>query len=813
MPSFGIGIDFGDLEMQRELSRNSSSDLQLSSISLTDMSESDDDLPALLSCDDDDDEDEYDNESMTEELTLFETETSSTLLDEMSDPSDDDDPWLGSSQDDDDDRREYVCPTQFGEPLSEAVVARLTGIMFPGEDPHDPLVTTPTRFVVHRVMGDKHVILDGCHLWEEGELIDSRLLCDPSFQVDRWYWHVRGRIAEITPERVRRLERRRVGFSWPMGNAVERQIVLRLTQSYKGGYLYLEDEPLRFSCSFDTHRNVYTIHDSELHIDIELPLEKTEDPRFNVALWYRRRLAERVDVFDKESMGYLSDSIARLFPENEGPAVRGSTTNVGLSLRLAAAGPISLYGSKLTSSKFTALQRNAAVTRDFTRSIPKPLVVVVHINGQPARALIDTGSLADFVSLNLVEQLKLKKIVLEKPLTIQLSVQGSRSKVNFGVKARFQYQGADYKRYFDVINLQNYDLILGTPFLYQHQVMVGLNSSRLVLGSKIPLEMKGPQVSVLESRTTEIYEDNLERVREKLIQLARPLCSQTGVTSLPPLRAINHTIPLIDESKIYPWRPSRCPEALRQMWVDKKNDYLKSGQWELTAARNTCPMLLIPKPGMPIRLRVVVDLRERNKNTRKLSSPMPDMEGILRRVAKKPYRSIIDGQDAYEQIRVIPDHVDRTVVTTPDGNMVSHVVQQGDCNAPATYQALMNHIFGEFIGVFMDVYLDDIILYSDTLEEHVKHVTTVIEILKKEKLYLSENKLRFLCNEVKILGRIVTDDGIRMDPEKVDRVLNWKVPTNRTLCRGFIGSVGYLADDIHKVRIPMGVLSEASAET
>jgi len=192
---------------------------------------------------------------------------------------------------------------------------------------------------------------------------------------------------------------------------------------------------------------------------------------------------------------------------------------------------------------------------------------------------------------------------------------------------------------------------------------------------------------------------------------------------------------------------------------------------------------------------------------------MPDMEGILRRVARKPYRSTIDGQDAYEQIRVIPEHVSRTAVTTPDRNMVSLVVQQGDCNAPATYQALMNHTFGEYIGIFMDVYLDDIIIYSDTLEEHVKHVKIILEILTREKLYLSEKKLRFLCTEVKILGRIVADDGIRMDPEKVDSILKWKVPTNRTLCRGFIGSVGYLADDIYKVRVPLGVLSEASSET
>lgn len=128
-------------------------------------------------------------------------------------------------------------------------------------------------------------------------------------------------------------------------------------------------------------------------------------------------------------------------------------------------------------------------------------------------------------------------------------------------------------------------------------------------------------------------------------------------------------------------------------------------------------------------------------------------------------------------------------------------------------QALMNHIFGEHIGSFMDVYLDDIIIYSDTLEDHVRHVKTVLEILTREKLYLSEKKLHFLCDEVKILGRVVTNNGIKMDPEKVDRILNWKVPTNRTLCKGFIGSVGYLADDIYKVRIPLGVLAEASAET
>ena len=226
-------------------------------------------------------------------------------------------------------------------------------------------------------------------------------------------------------------------------------------------------------------------------------------------------------------------------------------------------------------------------------------------------------------------------------------------------------------------------------------------------------------------------------------------------------------------------------------------------------------MLLIPKPHKPQNapeLRTVFDLRERNKNTVRLTSPLPDIDGVLRRVAAKKFRSVLDLTAAYEQIRVIPDHVDRTAMSTPDGNMVSLVLQMEDCYAPATYQSLMNYIFSSYIGRFLDVYLDDVIIYSDTLEEHKKHCILVIDILKKERLYLSKKKLKFLPDELKLLGRIIDSNGIKMDPEKVDGVLAWKTPTNRDLLRGFIGSVGYLADDIPNIRIPLGILSAITGD-
>lgn len=405
---------------------------------------------------------------------------------------------------------------------------------------------------------------------------------------------------------------------------------------------------------------------------------------------------------------------------------------------------------------------------------------------------------------------------MDKPIGLQLAVQGSRSKINSSVTVNYVYQNIKDLRRFDVINLNDYDAILGTPWIYQHQVCIGLNPARIVVGNNEPQPIKaGTDTKYLLGSASLVPEDDLIEAREHLMVYAEPLCREVEETELPPFWAINHTIPLIDENKIYPWRPSRCPEVFRAQWNEKRDAYLKSGRWKLTTARNTSPMLLIPKPHKPKNapeLRTVYDCRERNKNTVKLTSPLPDIDGVLRRVAAKKYRSVLDLTAAYEQIRIVPEHVDRSAMSTPDGNMVSLVLQMGDCNAPATYQSLMNYLFSSYVGHFLDVYLDDIIIYSDSLAEHIDHCQTAMDILLKEKLYLSKKKLRFLPVKLKLLGRVIGVDGIRMDPEKVDDVLAWKTPTNRDLLRGFIGSVGYLADDIPNVRLPLGILSAITGD-
>src|SRR5579872_3604786 len=145
--------------------------------------------------------------------------------------------------------------------------------------------------------------------------------------------------------------------------------------------------------------------------------------------------------------------------------------------------------------------------------------------------------------------------------------------------------------------------------------------------------------------------------------------------------------------------------------------------------------------------------------------------------------------------------------------MVSLVMQQGDCNASATYQTLMNHIFASHIGVCIYVYLDDIIIFSDSIEEHIKHICTVFDILRKQCLYLGPNKMQFFASKLKILGHVINDQGISMDPHKVDKVINWKTPTNKDLLRSFIGAVRFLAPDCKGIRILMGNLSGLTADS
>ena len=191
-----------------------------------------------------------------------------------------------------------------------------------------------------------------------------------------------------------------------------------------------------------------------------------------------------------------------------------------------------LGGVQVDQNKYPSLQRNSARIKGNHRVLPKLIVVVVKINGSPARVLLNSGSLGDFLSLTLADQLSLKKESLDSPLSLQLVVQGSRSKVNTRANVRLEYQGINESRTFDIINVNNYDVILGTPWMYQHQVCLGFNPARIVVGCDEPLAVTSGIDTKLMAAGITPEEQRLEDVREELRQYAEPLCKEMHETGM-----------------------------------------------------------------------------------------------------------------------------------------------------------------------------------------------------------------------------------------------------------------------------------------
>lgn len=203
------------------------------------------------------------------------------------------------------------------------------------------------------------------------------------------------------------------------------------------------------------------------------------------------------------------------------------------------------------------MEHNSGYPRD-KRVIPHPVIITVYINGKACRALVDTGAFADFISTSAVESLGLKKEVLAAPIPLQMAVQGSRSRINTAVRYNPGHA------------------------LYVAALCDGGNE---------------PNSYCLLSAMMIHEAEELEKVREMLRAEGRDLCEDTALAALPPFRAINHHIPLIEESKKYRYRPSKCPKALQPQWREKCQEYINNGRWRLaTKGENPIPLLLIAKP-------------------------------------------------------------------------------------------------------------------------------------------------------------------------------------------------------------------------
>jgi hypothetical protein len=217
-------------------------------------------------------------------------------------------------------------------------------------------------------------------------------------------------------------------------------------------------------------------------------------------------------------------------------------------------------------------------------------------------------------------------------------------------------------------------------------------------------------------------------------------------------------------------------------------------------------MLCLPKKDGG--LRTVFDCRQRNDNTIHDVTPFPDQEQIQMDVARAKYRSKIDLSDAYKQVQIVPEDVGKTAFATVYGTMISLVMQQGDCNAPSTFQRLMTHIFWPYISIFVHAYLDDVFVYSESIEEHEDHLGIVFECLRKADLYLKYTKCDLYSTRMDCLGHVIDDKGLHASADKMEKVREWRTPRDYGDIQRFLGLVQYLAQFMPDVSVYTGPLAK-----
>ena len=211
----------------------------------------------------------------------------------------------------------------------------------------------------------------------------------------------------------------------------------------------------------------------------------------------------------------------------------------------------------------------------------------------------------------------------------------------------------------------------------------------------------------------------------------------------------------------------------------------------MKSAPQAAPMLcILKKTG---KLQMVVDCQKRNDNTVKDITPFPDQDQIRMDITQAKYRSKVDLSNVYEQVRVEPQDVWKTAFSTIYGTFISQVMQQGDCNAPATFQHLMTVIFRDHLGCFVYTYLNDLFVYSETIEEHEQHLRAVFKILRKNGFYLEKEKCNLYAVRLDCLGHIINEKGIHADRDKMSWIRSWRTPRNLNEVQWFVGLMEYLA--------------------
>lgn len=271
---------------------------------------------------------------------------------------------------------------------------------------------------------------------------------------------------------------------------------------------------------------------------------------------------------------------------------------------------------------------------------------------------------------------------------------------------------------------------------------------------------------------------------------------------------IKHKIETRDDLPVHA-KSYRYPYCHKEEVQNQISKMLSQGIIRPSTSPWCSPIWIVPKKldaSGQQKWRLVVDYRKLNEKTIDDKYPLPNITEILDKLGKCQYFTTLDLASGFHQIEVHPDDIQKTAFSVEHGLYEYLRMPFGLKNAPATFQRVMDHVLRDSIGKCCLVYMDDIIIFSVSLQEHIENLTKIFTALEKVNLKIQLDKSEFLKKEVAFLGHIVTDKGVKPNPSKIDAIQNWPVPKNQKELRGFLGILGYyrrFVRDFAKITKPL----------
>ncbi|XP_057785651.1 uncharacterized protein LOC131003187, partial [Salvia miltiorrhiza] len=443
--------------------------------------------------------------------------------------------------------------------------------------------------------------------------------------------------------------------------------------------------------------------------------------------------------------------------------------------------------------------------------------------------IIDGGSCTNVASRAMVERLGLTTEKHSKPYRLQWLNETGVIKVTKQVKVPFCIGKYEDEVVCDVIPMQASHILLGRPWQFDRRVIHD------GFTNKYSFEYKQKKVSLVPLTPKQVYEDQVQlqkeadKVKSKeqpmekkenglihksflarasdlkwCVQEERPimllryqenLVITNDLSSLPP--SIHSVLQEFDD--VF---PDDTPAGLPPIrGIEHQIDFVPGATLPNRPAYRTNPEEtkelerqigeLLAKGHKDSSLRMCCDCRAINNITVKYRHPIPRLDDMLDELHGSCVFSKIDLRNGYHQIRIKEGDEWKTAFKTKLGLYEWLVMPFGLTNAPSTFMRLMNHVLRAFIGRFVVVYFDDILIYSQNHDEHVEHLRSVMDVLRKEKLFANLKKCIFGTDKLVFLGFVVSAQGVQVDEEKIRAIQEWPTPTNIAAVRSFHGLASF----------------------